>query len=205
MKKVTDIAEHHFLAEIISWLFFPPLISTVFFIFLVFWYSNDFGQGLHWLVVSAPFLIFVPLIFFVVSYKLKWVSDIDLSHREERPVFLAVFILSLFAASAILYLLHVPLRFFVYVFSGLIMMIIASLITLYWKISFHTAVVTSVVTAIVILGGFEFWPFFLLIPAVAWARVNLKKHTLWQAVGGALVAFCVTTSVFYLFGFKFFN
>jgi membrane-associated phospholipid phosphatase len=204
MKKVTDIAEHHFLAEIISWLFFPPLISTVFFIFLVFWYSNDFGQGLHWLVASAPFLIFVPLIFFVVSYKLKWVSDIDLSHREERPVFLAVFILSLFAASAILYLLHVPLRFFVYVFSGLIMMIIASLITLYWKISFHTAVVTSVVTAIVILGGFEFWPFFLLIPVVAWARVALKKHTLWQAIGGALVAFCVTTSVFYLFGFKFY-
>jgi membrane-associated phospholipid phosphatase len=204
MKKITEVAERHFLAEVISWLFFPPLVSTVFFIFLVFWYSADFNRGLHWLVVSAPFLIFVPLIFFVVSYKLKWVSDIDLSHREERPIFLAVFILSLFAAAAILYLLHVPLKFFVYVLSGLVMMIVASLITLGWKISFHTAVVTSVVTAIVILGGFRFWPFLLLIPAVAWARVALKRHTPWQAVGGALVAFAVTASIFYLFGFRFF-
>lgn len=204
MKKITEVVERHFLAEVISWLFFPPLVGTVFFIFLIFWYSTDLNQGLRWLVAISPFLMFIPLVFFAISYKLGWISDIDLSHRQERPTFLLVFVISLFAAAVILYFLHVPLKFFVYVFSGLVMMVIASLITLSWKISFHTAVITSVVTAIVILGGFKFWPLLLLIPLVGWARVALNRHTPWQAVGGALAAFTVTTSIFYLFGFRFF-
>lgn len=190
------------LAEVISWLFFPPLVATVFFMFLIFWYSNDLGQGLRWLVAIAPFLVFIPLIFFVVSYKLKWVSDIDLSHREERPVFLGVFIASLAIASFLLYLLKVPLKFFVFTFAGLVMVFIASAITLYWKISFHTAVTTSVITAIVILGGWVFAPMYLLVLVIAWARVRLKKHTLWQVIGGTLLAFAITVIIFYLFGFS---
>jgi len=190
------------LAEIISWLFFPPLVATVFFIFLIFWYSNDLNQGLRWLVAIAPFMIFAPLIFFAVSYKLKWISDIDLSHREERPGFLTVFIISLAIASFLLYLLKVPLKFFVFAFSGLVMVFIASAITLYWKISFHTAVVTSVITAIVILGGWIFAPMYLLVLLIAWARVRLKRHTVLQVVGGALLAFVITVIIFYLFGFN---
>ena len=192
----------HLLAEIVSWLFFPPLVATVFFIFLVFWYSNDLNQGVRWLATIAPFLVFLPLIFFVVAYKLKWISDIDLSHRRERPAFLLVFIISLALASALLYFLKVPKEFFAYAFSGLVMVILASIITLSWKISFHTAVTTSVVTAIVILGGLRFWPFFLLIPVIGWARVALKKHTIYQVIGGTLLSIAITIVVFYLFGYK---
>ncbi|MCX6809171.1 MAG: hypothetical protein NTZ65_00215 [Candidatus Berkelbacteria bacterium] len=192
----------HVSAEIISWLFYPPLVGTVFFVFLVFWYSTDLNQGLHWLVAISPFLIFIPLIYFVISFKLGWISDIDLTDRKERPIFLSAFIVSLALASALLYLLSVPTKFFVYVFSGLVMTVVTSIITLFWKISFHTAVTTSVVTAITILGGPQFWPLFLLIPIIGWARVMLKKHTFWQVVGGALVAFVITEGVFLAFGFN---
>ncbi len=198
----TEIRYRHLLAEIVSWLFFPPLVATVFFMFLVFWYSENLGQGVRWLVTVAPFLIFIPLVFFVVAYKLRWVSDIDLSHRKERPVFLAVFIASLAIASFLLYVLGVPKPFFVYAFSGLIMVILASVITLSWKISFHTAVTTSIITAIVILGGLRFWPFFLLIPIIGWARMALKKHTFWQVVGGTILAFAITTIIFYFFDYQ---
>jgi membrane-associated phospholipid phosphatase len=190
------------LAEVISWLFFPPLVATVFFIFLIFWYAADLGQGVQWLVAVAPFLIVIPVVFFAVAYKLGWVSDIDLSHRKERPFFLAVFIGSLAVASVLLYILGVPKPLFVYAFSGLVMVVFASLITLSWKISFHTAVTTSVTTAIVILGGLHFWPFFLLIPVIGWARVALKKHTPWQVTGGTLLAFAITTVIFQFFGFS---
>lgn len=189
------------MAEIISWLFFPPLVATVFFMFLIFWYAADLEQGVKWLIAVAPFLIFIPVVFFAVAYKLGWVSDIDLSHRKERPIFLGVFITSLAVASVLLYILDVPKPFFVYAFSGLIMVVFASIITLSWKISFHTAVTTSIVTAIVILGGLRFWPFFLLIPIIGWARVALKKHTLWQVTGGALLAFAITVVIFHFFGF----
>jgi membrane-associated phospholipid phosphatase len=191
----------HLLAEIVSWAFFPPFVATVFFIFLIFWYSADLGQGVQWLVTVAPFLIVIPVIFFALAYKLGWVSDIDLSHRKERPIFLSVFTISLAVASVLLYILGVPKPFFVYAFSGLIMVIFASIITLSWKISFHTAVTTSVVTAIVILGGLHFWAFLLLVPIIGWARVALKKHSLWQVTGGALLAFAITVVTFHLFGY----
>lgn len=191
-------------AEIISWLFFPPLVATVFFVFLIFWYSQDLTQGLQWLIYVAPFLIFIPLIFFALSYKLHWISDVDLTKRSERPAFLIVFTVSLAVASMIMYLLHAPEKFVIYIFSGLIMVILASIITFYWKISFHTMVITSVISAIVIIGGLRFWPFFLLIPIIAWARIVLKKHSLYQAIGGSLLSAAITWTVFALFGFRLF-
>lgn len=199
-----DKETRHFLAEVISWAFFPPLVATVFFIFLIFWYSADLAEGFKWVTYISPFLVFIPLIFFAISFKLGWVSDIDLSDRKQRPLYLIVFIAGMFIASAILYILQVPLKFFVYTFSGLVMTVITTLITLFWKISFHTAVTTSVVTAITILGGIRYLPFFILIPIIAWARIVLKKHTLNQVVGGFLVAFLITEAIFYAFGFRLF-
>jgi len=204
MKDQVTQEYRHFLAEVVSWAFFPPLVGTVFFIFLLFWYSKDISQGLQWMIFVAPFLLFLPLIFFAVSYKLGWVSDIDLSNREERPIFLLVFVISLLAASIVLFFLHVPTKLFVYVFSGLIMTAVTSFITLYWKISFHTAATTSVVTAINILGGLRFAPLFLLIPIIAWARLVLRKHSLLQVIGGFVVALIITEVIFYLFGFPIF-
>ncbi len=191
------------LAEIISWVFFPPLVATVFFVFLIFWYSADFSQGLRWIVAISPFLIFLPLIFFAVSYKFGWVSDIDFTDRRERPAFLFAFIASLAIGATISYFLHVPLKFFVYLFSGMILLIASAVISLYWKISLHTAVTSSVVTAVVILGGAEFLPLYLTVPVIGWARVHLKKHTVSQTIGGALLAFVITIVIFGLFNFNF--
>ncbi len=204
MSQASEQRKRHFLAEIISWAFFPPLVATVFFVFLIFWYSADFSEGLKWITYVAPFLIFLPLLFFAVTYKLGWVDDLDLTNREDRPLYLVVFIISLIAALFVMYFLHLPLKFIVYTVSGLAMTIITTVITFYWKISFHTAVTTSVVTAINILGGLRFAPLFLLVPLIGWARVVLKKHTFWQVVGGFLVALAITEAVFYLFGFELF-
>lgn len=199
MKKVSSKV---LAAEIISWLSAPPLVGTVFFIYLIFNYASDFSQGLKWIVVISPFLIFIPLLFFAIGLKLGWVSDWDLSERKERPAFLLTFTTGLILASAALLFLKVPTKFFVYVFSGLVLTLVTSIITLYWKISFHTAVATSVVSAVLILGGLHYWPFFLLIPIVGWARVVLKKHTLWQVISGSAVALIIAAAIFYLFGFN---
>lgn len=206
MKNIFKIQHQGWLgitSEIISWISSPPLVGTVFFIFLVFWYSADFGQGLRWIIALSPFLIFIPLLYFALSVKLKWITDIDLSNRKERPAFLLVYTISLAIADLVLYLLKVPEKFFVYILSTLVIAIVASLITLFWKISFHTAIFASIVTAINILGGIHFWPLFLLLIPVGIARVVLKRHTIAQVVGGALVSFLITCLVFLLFGYGF--
>jgi membrane-associated phospholipid phosphatase len=42
---------------------------------------------------------------------------------------------------------------------------------------------------------------FLLLVPIAVARIILKKHTLWQVIGGAVVSFIVTALVFIAFGY----
>lgn len=116
---------------------------------------------------------------------------------------LTVFIVGVGIASFILYLLKVPIDLYVYVFSGFIMLVVMTVITFFWKISLHTATLASIFTAIVVLGGFKFLPFFLTLVPVGWARVLLKKHSINQVIAGVLVSSATTLAVFYFFGYQF--
>jgi len=79
--------------------------------------------------------------------------------------------------------------------------VMVGFLTLVWKVSVHTALLASVVTVIVILFGVQFaWLYLLLVP-LAWSRIYRRRHTLTQVVGGSLIAFVVTSMVFWLFGY----
>lgn len=190
------------IAEVISIVASPPLVGTVFFIFLLFKNSTDLSQGLKWLVGISPFLVFFPIIYLVISYRLGWVTDLDLSERSERPLPLTVFIVGVGMAALILYFLKVPMDLYVYVLSGFIMIVIMTIITFFWKISLHTATLSSIFMAIVVLGGVKFLPFFLTLIPVGWARVILKKHSLNQVIAGVLVSSLCTLAVFQIFGYQ---
>ena len=58
-------------------------------------------------------------------------------------------------------------------------------IRIFYKLSAHTALATASVLLITYLFGFKFWPLFLSIPAIGWARLKLGKHTLAQVVSSA--------------------
>ena len=73
-------------------------------------------------------------------------------------------------------------------------------VNLRWKISLHTAVITAAVTLLFILYGFMAAASIVLIPLVAWARIELGHHTPAQVVTGALLAASILVVVFYLFG-----
>jgi len=40
----------------------------------------------------------------------------------------------------------------------------------------------------------------MLVPPIAWARIELKQHSLAQAIAGALLAALIVVVVFHLFG-----
>lgn len=67
------------------------------------------------------------------------------------------------------------------------------LITLVWKISLHTAAVAGLLAVCLAVFGPAAAPLAVLVPAVAWARVQLRRHTLGQTAAGALVGFLVIT------------
>lgn len=74
------------------------------------------------------------------------------------------------------------------------------LITFAWKISLHTAAVASLVAICLAVFGPAAALLAALAPAVAWARVQLRRHTPGQTAAGALVGFLVTAVGLHLAG-----
>ena len=83
--------------------------------------------------------------------------------------------------------------------------IIVQYITRYWKISTHALGITAPLVALCLLYGVQPVPFLPLIPAVCWARVYLKAHTVAQVIAGAALAACNVTLFFWVFHVRAFS
>ena len=84
--------------------------------------------------------------------------------------------------------------------TGFSAVIVFTCINLLWKISIHTAFVTASVTALIILYGAIAAIAVVLVPLMAWSRIELKRHSPAQVAAGALLAALIVVVVFYLFG-----
>ncbi len=84
--------------------------------------------------------------------------------------------------------------------AGLFAVAIFMGVNLWWKISLHTAFITALVTVLVILYGWTAAVAVVLIPLMAWSRLELKQHSLAQVAAGTLLAALIIVGAFYLFG-----
>ena len=76
--------------------------------------------------------------------------------------------------------------------SYIVNAIVFLLITQLWKISLHCGVVAGCVTALAYIVTPKRAFLFFLIPVVAWARIQKKRHTLIQTLAGTIIAIIVT-------------
>jgi len=84
--------------------------------------------------------------------------------------------------------------------AGLSAVVVFMCVNLLWKISLHTALVTASVTVLIILYGSMAAVAVVLVPLIAWSRIELKHHSPAQVAVGALLAASIVVVVFYLFG-----
>ncbi|MBA7667647.1 hypothetical protein ES703_75744 [subsurface metagenome] len=84
--------------------------------------------------------------------------------------------------------------------AGLAAIIVFMSINLLWKISIHTAFAAGSVTVLTLLYGSVGALTVMLVPPIAWARIELEHHSLAQAVTGALLAALIVVAVFHFFG-----
>ena len=63
----------------------------------------------------------------------------------------------------------------------------------------HVAVLSStILAATMMIDGVELWKLAWLVPALIWARVTRGRHTVWQGIGGCLVACSLTAVILWL-------
>jgi hypothetical protein len=165
-------------------------------VFLALGWRSGQTAGLLWAVLMLLIVTGIPLAYLLIGRKRGWVSDMELSHREERPRFILVSLSSDVLALAALWLGNGPQLLRLIVLTYFCLAIVMFSISSFWKISMHMAGVGGFSTALVfVFGAPALWAFLSLL-LVAWARLHRRKHTVPQLIAGALAGVLVTVLVF---------
>jgi len=167
-----------------------PLITVVTFIPLILYYGAEMAGLL--IAITSLFGCVLPLAMVYGLLKLDLIKDFYARDRATRFIpflwttfFYLLGCLSLILVSAPAAVTSLMACYFV---NGLVLMVI----TLKWKISIHASGVTGPVTALIYLLGGLMLPLLLVVIPVAWARVELKAHTVMQVAVGAVLSSVLT-------------
>lgn len=183
------------LARLISFLSSPfvLLLPTPF--ILVFKETGSIFYSLKWTFFSYIFLFSV-VFFVLLGMLLGFFSDYDVSKKEERPKLFAFFGIITFLYLGSLVLLNGPKVLYLVVFGIILGVLVISIVNNWIKASIHTATVCAFTLSLVILFGNMFIPALLLIPAMAWARVKIRKHTPREVIVGGFLGVILTIIVY---------
>jgi hypothetical protein len=184
------------LAWVVSKLCSPPLVAAAGIIIS----ATHTGTSAAWgwagfyilLAVSAP----VGYVLWLVRQ--GKVTDFDLRQREQRTWPYLITLVSVFLAWLTLHLGGAPQLLMSLALAGWFQVALLFVITLYWKISVHSAAIAGLVVFIYALFGPVTLPLALLIPLVAWSRLRLKRHTLPQTLAGTIMGCGVMALTLYL-------
>ncbi|MFF1837438.1 phosphatase PAP2 family protein [Streptomyces sp. NPDC058231] len=87
----------------------------------------------------------------------------------------------------VLVIFDAPRELFALVIAMLVGLAATMVVTVWWKVSVHTAVAGGVVTILILAFGVALAPLALAIAAIGWSRVRLRDHTVAQTIAGALL------------------
>ncbi len=182
------------LARWISVLFDSSVLSLP--IFLALGFMSAGGPGALWGLLMLLIVTGIPFAYLMLGRKLGWVSDLELSRREERPRFILVSLSSDVLALALLWLFGGPHLLRLLVLTYFCLAIVMFTVSSFWKISMHMAGVGGFSTALVFVFGVPALWAFLSLFLVAWARLKRRKHIPTQLAAGALAGISITLVVF---------
>lgn len=190
-KPVVDIA------ELIS-LLFDPFGTTLLTSLILIVTSNIILTQTKLTIVSFLLLaLAVPAAYLVYGLKTGKIKDIFISDRRERYNLLIIASVVATLFTAILWYFSAPKLILAYSTAALVLALVMTIVTFFWKISGHTSVLTLNLLTLLFVWQYNHLWLVILLPIVAWARIKLKVHTLEQVVAGTVVS---TMIFFWVFG-----
>lgn len=175
------------IARWISHVVSPHIVGVVITSAMALEYSPDPLKALLWLFGLMPLLVLPPLGYLLWLVRRGKLADIYMPERETRLRPLTLMMVWLLICWGLIRHWQAPSVVEMFVLAATVMIGVLSLVTLFWKISFHGATITAAATATMLIAGFSAWPVMLLVPLVGWARVRLERHTPRQVIFGSLV------------------
>lgn len=191
------------IAHVISTVFQPLLMPTYGVVLLfVYTYFGVIYTRQFWLIIS-PIVLFsfvIPAILIFMLFRMGVISDLSLTKRRERFFPYLITLLSYTAMMLFYYRMNMPKWFLLMIAASIVIMIIAILITLRWKISAHMFGIGGLIGGAMSVSYFVersnpyymFMGLFILAGLIGTSRLILKRHTLGQVIAGFLLGFLVS-------------
>lgn len=188
------------IASLTSNILNPFLVSLVVIVLLSFKSASSTSEAIKWsliLVAISILPVFSIILYLVHSDRLEGIF-INVRKQRHKIYLLAIFFTV--ASFIILLYLEAPTILIATFVAGLSAIVVFMFINFLWKISLHTAFAAASVTVLTIIYGSIGAATAMLIPPVAWARIELEHHSLAQTIAGAILATLIVLVVFHFFG-----
>lgn len=187
-------------AQIISVVFEPFTVSFVALFLVISSLNLNLESKVFWFFTAIILGGLPPALILIYEKKIGKIHDWFMSNRlERRDVQFAWFFGSaLFLAAA--YFLDAPRLLIALSLTMLVLSLLITIATLFWKVSVHMVGVSLFVLLLLLVYSSSFLWLVVLIPLVGWARIKISAHTLTQVTVGSMVTILVTYLVFNLFG-----
>ncbi len=187
-------------ARFISNILIPPTFSITLIWSIAFVYGHSIGRILAWGIVGSLFAAILPILYVGWLKKHGKVSHFHIPLRSERnaPYLLSLGLLVL--TYFFLWLLKAPTLLMAATLASIGNTLFIFIVNMFWKMSAHMMGAAAPLVAFSFLFGKWVLPFYLLLVAIGWSRVQLKAHTVSQVVAGGLAGLVLTyiQLVFYL-------
>jgi membrane-associated phospholipid phosphatase len=188
------------IANLTSNILNPFLIGLILIVLASFEATTSGFDTIKWSLILTALSVLPIFLFVVYLVRHDRLDSIFANVREQRTKVYVLAIVLAVVSCIILLSLKAPLMLLAAFVASLSANAIFMLVNLRWKISVHTGFITAAVTLLFILYGLTSLASIVLIPLVAWARMQLEHHSLAQVFTGALLAIVIVVAVFYLFG-----
>ncbi|KUO22155.1 hypothetical protein [Streptomyces dysideae] len=173
-----------------------PANLVIAILLIIGWHSTSSVTGLGWGMLAALFCGGIPFAVIMLGVKRGHWTDKHVRVREQRAVPLLATMASVLIGISLLVVLQAPREVFALVVAMLVGLITTMMVTVWWKVSVHTAVAGGVVVILLLAYGASMAPLVLGIAAIGWSRVALRDHTAAQTVVGALLGGLAAAVVF---------
>ena len=189
----------HFISSV-----FQPLLMPIYSVALLFVYTHFkfiyVSQFFTLLIPTVLFTFLIPGVLIYIMMRVGIISDLTLLKRRDRFAPYAVTMLCFGFLIYYFYNLGLPLWFLLMLVALIVTMILATVITLWWKISAHMFGVSSLLGGVMSISYFvektNPYPLFMLLFVISGmvgvSRLILRRHTPNQVYAGFLLGFIVS-------------
>jgi membrane-associated phospholipid phosphatase len=177
-----------------------PALLVASLLVLLGWYSEGWRPvGLLHGLVAALFESVLPFAYILRGVRSGGLTDHHIGVRQQRRGPLLVGVGFVLVGFCLLLAMGASRQLLAGVVAGGVGLLVAALVSHWWKMSIHTAVAggAAVILAMVFSPGpLVFAAAVPLVALVGWSRVRLADHTPLQVLVGSVVGACVAGAVF---------